>query len=910
MAHTDTDVDRGLTEEEVVRRLGASGPNEIEERPPAPAWRRFVQQFTNTMILVLLGAAVITMIVGDLKDTMVIVTVVTLNAAIGYRQERIAEQAIAALKQMASPVARVIREGHPATIPSREVVVGDVLHLATGDIVPADARLVEAPGLRVNEAALTGESVPVDKDADPLASGGRLVGERYNMVFKGTAVTSGRASAIVTATGQRTELGTIAGLLQAHRGPETSLQRRLAILGRRIALAAVMICAVVFIVGVAGGVSPSRMLLTAVSLAVAAIPESLPAVVTISLALGAQRMARQNAIIRKLPAVETLGSVTVIATDKTGTLTQGSMFAAEIWTNDRTITVTGSGYEPAGCFSIDGEAIDPSEAPSLLRLLEAAALCNDATLIAPAGVGAEWSMLGDPTEAALLSLAGKAGLDRGDLETRTPRMAEFAFDSTRKRMSTMHGGPNAISVVSVKGAPESVLPQIKHIATPAGDVTATRARLAAQRDAATAMADRGYRVLAIAGATRTDRPSLEDLESELCLFGLVGLADPPRPEAAEAVALARGAGITPVMITGDHPSTARAIADELGIIDGRRVMTGAELVEEGSQALAQHVADVAVYARTTPEQKLDIIEAWKARGEIVAMTGDGVNDAPALKRADIGVAMGVTGTEVSKEASDMVLADDNFATIVSAVREGRRIYDNIRRFVSYGLTGGSAEIWVMLAAPLFGLPLALLPAQILWINLVTHGLPGLALGVEPAERDVMRRPPRHPAESIFARGLWQHVLVFGLVTAGISLGLGVWAHQTGRPWQTMIFTSLALLQLGNAFAVRSERESVFGLRVGNRFLFWSVLGTLIVQIGLPYIAPVRQALQIDPLTFTDLMIVLVASSGAFWAIELEKLVLRRRVGGWARRHAERSIRRAGAVPQRIRTVSRWNGPPA
>jgi P-type Ca2+ transporter type 2C len=587
-------------------------------------------------------------------------------------------------------------------------------------------------------------------------------------------------------------------------------------------------------------------------------------------------MASQRAIIRKLPAVETLGSVTVIATDKTGTLTQGTMFASELWENGRTIIVAGSGYEPAGQFSIKGQPIDPSSMPTLLRLLQAATLCNDAMLVSPRGAGDEWSMLGDPTEAALLSLAGKAGLDRGVLETRMPRVAELSFDSTRKRMSTMHAAPTGIVIVSVKGAPESVLSKVTHIATEDGDRTATPARLAEAHAAVDGMAERGYRVLAIAGATRTDPPALEDMESELSLYGLVGLADPPRPEAAEAVALARSAGITPVMITGDHPSTARAIASELGIIDSRRVMTGAELAEEGSETLARHVADVAVYARTTPEQKLDIVEAWKERGEIVAMTGDGVNDAPALKRADIGIAMGVTGTEVSKEASDMVLADDNFATIVSAIREGRRIYENIRRFVSYGLTGGSAEIWVMLAAPLFGLPLALLPAQILWVNLVTHGLPGLALGVEPAEADVMRRPPRPPSESIFARGLWQHVLIFGIITAGISLGLGVWGYHTGRPWQTMIFTSLALLQLGNALAVRSERESVFRLRMGNRFLFWSVLGTLIVQMALPYIPPIRQALTIDPLGFTDLMVVLVASTGAFWAIELEKLLLRRR----------------------------------
>lgn len=872
LARLGVDADAGLSSTEAAARLQHDGPNELPESPPEPGWRRLARQFTSTMILVLLGAAGITIAIGDLKDATVILTVVTLNASIGAWQEGRATQAMAALKRVTMPTARVVRDGRTATVATRELVRGDVLEVARGDIVGADARLFEANGLRVDESSLTGESVAVDKRTAPVPAAA-LVADRSCILFKGTSVVAGSGRAVVVETGARTEFGAIASLLRAHTTPRTPLERRLARLGRSIALAALAACAVVFAVGVSQGGSATTMLVTAVSLAVAAIPEALPAVVTISLALGAQRMARHRAVIRKLPAVETLGSVTVIATDKTGTLTQGRMVARVIQLAGTTITVTGNEYEPAGELLREGLPIETPPHGALRDLLEACVLCNDATLLPPHDDADVWSIAGDPTEAALLVLAAKAGIERRGLERRLHPLATFPFDARRKRMSAVHATDARIRV-SVKGAPEAVLPHAVRIATTDGVETIDPERRHHLESAARKLAADGYRVLAVAGADRDTEPSGHDeAEDGLTLFGFVGLLDPPRPEVAAAVAIARRAGITPVMITGDHIATAGAIASSIGI-DGARTMTGMELASRSNEGLADQVADIAVYARTTPEQKLDIVRAWQAHGDIVAMSGDGINDAPALQRADIGIAMGISGTEVSKHAADLVLADDNFATIVTAVAEGRRIYDNIRRFVRYGLTGGSAEVWVMLFAGVFGLPLPLLPAQILWVNLVTHGLPGLGLGMEPAEPDVMDRPPRPPNEGPFARGLWQHVLVFGALTASVCLGLAAWAHDAGRPWQTMLFSTLALLQLGNAFAARSERRSSFGLRA-NPFLTWSILGSITLQLVLPYLPATRALLTLEPMALGDLLLVLAASSVTFWAIELEKLVLRR-----------------------------------
>ena len=853
-----TNLERGLTDAEAAAQLTSQGPNEIVERPPLPAWRMLIRQFAGAIVLVLLAAAVISAAIGDVKDTTVILAVVILNAALGFAQERKAERAILALRNMAAPFARVVRHGEVHAVPAAALVVGDLIELEAGDVVPADARLVTAPKLRVNESTLTGESVPVEKTAELLdATDGHELADQFNMVFKGTAISYGRGTAIVTATGMNTALGQVASLLEAHQAPATPLQVRLAALGRQIAVATVAVCAVVFATGVARGEKASEMLLASVSLAVAAIPEALPAVVTISLALGALRMAHQNAIIRKLPAVETLGSVTVIASDKTGTLTEGRMVVERVWlVSGDEFAVTGTGYEPAGELrSVSG---DSSRDDELRQLLSAAVLCNDAALIAPEELGGSWNAVGDPTEAALLTLAGKAGVDGEQLRRQFPRVAEEPFDAHRKRMMTFHATPAGDVLVVAKGALE-VLPG--------------NSDLHRQADL---YAERGYRVLVLAGGSFGDLAIAEAATpAHLTPYGLVAITDPPRPEVGEAIAAARTAGIRTVMITGDHPSTARAIAERLGFLDGGAVITGAELAAEDVHQLATHVDRIAVYARTTPEQKLAIVEALKAAGHVVAMTGDGVNDAPALRCADIGVAMGLSGTDVAKEAADMVLVDDNFATIVAAAREGRRIYDNIRRFVRYGLTGGSAEIWVMLVGPMLGLPLPLLPVQILWVNLLTHGLPGLALGVERTDPNAMRRPPRPRDENILGRGLWQHVVIFGALTATVTLGVAVFEYSHGGPWQTMLLTTLTSLQLGNALAVRSETVSTFKLGIAtNRFLIGAIAGTVVAQLGVIYWPPLQRLLNTEALGFADLALVAVASMVTFGAVELDKLVRR------------------------------------
>ena len=877
----DTDPARGLSTDQVLVRQAQFGPNELEEEPTQPPLRIFLSQFANTMIVVLLIAAAVMVAIGEPTDAIVIAVIVVLNAAIGFFQEYRAEQAMAALRTMAAPSARVVRDGTEQTVVATEIVPGDVVVLEAGDIIAADARITESPNLRVNEAALTGESVPVDKTDQVMAeSEGELVGDRHNMVFKGTSVVYGRGRGIVVATAMDTALGQIAGLLKAHQAPRTPLQKRLAVLGRWLAAAAIIVCIVVFTVGVARGEDVELMFLTAVSLAVAAIPEALPAVVTIGLALGAQRMIRHNALIRKLPAVETLGSVTVICSDKTGTLTQGRMQAERLWIMDGELELSGSGYEPTGDLFQGGRRIEVSDGSPLGDLLTAAVLCNDAVLVPPSEAGEPWSIVGDPTEGALLAAGAKGGYERERLNEAFPRTAEIPFDSERKRMVTIHRSRDdaSIGLVATKGAVEATIDAVTSLATSDGNAELTPPLRQQVLDQATAFAADGYRVLAVAGRRITDGELSHVIESEkdLVLYGLVAIADPPRTESRQAVEACRSAGITPVMITGDHPATGRAIATRLGVLDrDELVMTGAELAAEHAEGLTEHVDKVAVYARTSPEQKLDIVQAWKERGDIVAMTGDGVNDAPALRSADIGVAMGISGTEVAKEAADMVLTDDNFASIVTAVGEGRRIYDNIRRFVRYTLTSNAGEIWVMFLGPFVGLPLPLQPVQILWINLVTDGLPGLALGVEPAEADVMERKPRPPTESIFAHGLWQHVLIVGLLMGFLTLGVGLWAEANDAPWQTMVFTTLALLQLGHALAVRSEKQSIFTLGfLSNKPLLWTVLGTLALQIVIVYWPPMQNLLKTEALSATELAIVLVVSTGIFWAVEIEKLVRR------------------------------------
>ena len=859
-----TDTKRGLTAVDAAGRLLRYGPNELRRRRRRPPWLLFAEQFANAMILVLVAAAAVTALIGDLKDTLVITAIVVINGVIGFVQEFRAEHAMEALSRLTSPSARVLRDGRVLVIPPETLVPGDVVRLDTGDVVCADLRLTSTQALRINESALTGESEPAGKTDAPLphVRPGQLADQR-NMAFSGTAVTYGRGTGVVVATGMATALGRVADLLQGHGSGQTPLQRRLASLGKRLAVAALAVCAIVFALGVARGEAADVMFLTAVSLAVAAIPEGLPAVVTIALALGAHRMASRQALIRKLPAVETLGSVTVICSDKTGTLTQNRMLVEHVWTPRGEYRVTGNGYAPAG--AIDP---DPRGDEALHALALVAAGCNDAVLHAPRDPSAPWTITGDPTEGALLAMAAKAGVDSADFAARRPRIGELPFDAERRRMVTLHDDGGRVWV-AVKGALEALAPLVWADDAP---------HLRIAEAVAARYASEGFRVLAFAEGRRDAIPDrLEDVEQDLRLLGIAAMTDPPRPESEGAIAACRRAGVTPVMISGDHPLTAAAIARRIGILDGSRlILTGGQLDELDAPAFANVVADVAVYARTNPEQKLRIVEAWSARGGVVAMTGDGVNDAPALKRADIGVAMGITGTEVSREAADMVLADDNFASIVAAIEEGRRIYDNIRRFVRYLLTTNSAEIWVMVLAPLAGLPLPLLAVQILWINLVTDGAPALALGVEPAEADTMRRPPRRPSESIFARGLWQHAIWVGLWMAAVTLAMQYVALERGWPWQTMVFTTLALLQLGHALAIRSERVSLFtlGLR-SNPPLTVAVAATVIIQLALIYVPALQPIFGTQALDAQHLAIVLGASTLGFVAVEIEKWWFRR-----------------------------------
>jgi Ca2+-transporting ATPase len=797
------------------------------------------------MILILLGAAIVSGAIGDLADTLVIVAIVLMNAVIGFIQEYRAETALAALKEMAAPAANVIRGGAAHVEPAADLVPGDVVRVEAGAIVPADLRILEAASLRIDEAALTGEFAPIDKLDAAIEAENVAVADRRNIAHKGTHVTYGHGLGVVIATGMRTEFGKIAGLLKDARRVETPLQRRLAIFGRRLALVVLAICAIVFVTGLLRGEPLLPMLLTALSLAVAAIPEALPAVVSISLAIGARKMMRQHALIRRLPAVEALGSVTTICSDKTGTLTANEMSVER--------------------FYCDGEATAaPGASDAWRTLLSAMTLSNDAA------ENADGDLVGDPTEVALLRAAVTAGLDRAAEHARLPRVDEIPFDSERRCMSTLHRAADGRWQSFTKGA-------IEVLAAAARDGTA-----AAWVEQADRLASDGARVIAFGMRELVERPERYDpgtAEHDLELIGLVGLVDPPRPEAASAIATCRAAGIMPIMITGDHPLTARTIGRRLGLVNETGdVVTGAELAVMSPQELAECVRNKHVFARVAPEQKLAIVLALQAQGEIVAVTGDGVNDAPALKRADIGVAMGITGTDVAKEASGIVLLDDNFATVVRAVREGRRIYDNLRRFIRYVLTTNAGEIWTIFLAPLLGLPIPLLPVQILWINLVTDGLPGLALAAEPEERDVMRRPPRAPDESIFAGGLGAHAFVFGLLMAGIALATQAWAWRANLPeWQTLVFTTLCFMQLGHVLAIRSERTSLLSLGLTtNRPLLGAVILTVVLQLAVIYVPALSALFGTVPLTAAELARAFAAAAAISAVVELEKWFRRRR----------------------------------
>ena len=883
--HTLTShADSGLAPDEAARRLATSGPNELIERGSRSPWQLLWEQLTAVMVLILIAAAVLSLFLGKYLEAGAIGAIVILFALLGFFQEYRAEKAIAALKKLAVPAVRVLRSGRLQEIAARDLVPGDVIVLEAGSVVPADARILTSANLRIQEAALTGESEAVEKIAEPLTRPDAPLGDRRNLAYMGTQVTYGRGTAIVVATGMNTELGRIATLLQDVGTELTPLQQRLDSVGKWLALAGVVVALLMLGGGLLVGESLGEMLLTAISVAVAVIPEGLPAVVTFTLAVGAQRMLRRNALIRKLPAVETLGSVTVIASDKTGTLTENRMTVTAIDAGGQRVDMLELLRHPA-----PAAAAIPDEVRTLLA---AVTLCNDAELSAEdlAASGA-FQTIGDPTEGALVVAAARNNIVPAAVRSQYPRVAELPFDSDRKRMTTVHHVPvpgifPATPYLAItKGAVDGLL-ELSTSVWRDGQIQcmtpASRAEIAAANDE---LAANGMRVLG-AALRPLAAPSVENIEEDLVFLGLVAMIDPPRPEVRAAVARCVAAGIRPIMITGDHPLTASYIARDLGIATNELVLTGNDIDRFDQAELEAAAARVSVFARVSPEHKLRLVEALQNQGHVVAMTGDGVNDAPALKKADIGVAMGITGTDVSKEAADMVLRDDNFSTIVAAVEEGRVIYDNLRRFVKFAVAGNIGKIAVMLLWPLFlylsGLPLneavALLPLQLLWLNLLTDGLLGLSMGSEPAERNVMQRPPHSPQEGIFAHGMGIQAAWVGALIGLLTLAVGGAYYLQGLPqWQTMIFMTLAVLQIFQALATRSNTESLFTIGVfSNRVMWGAIAGVAVLQFAAVYVPPLSTAfLRTVPLTAQDLGITVAAGLILFCAIEFEKWILRR-----------------------------------
>ncbi len=911
----DSDRNNGLSSPEVQQRQQKYGLNELEETGGRSPLSILIDQFKNIMLLMLIAVAVVSAIL-DLrgnnfpKDAIAITLIVVLNGILGYVQESRAEKALAALKRLSAPLVRVQRDGKLSEVAAKELVPGDIMLLEAGVQLAADGRLIEESNLQVRESALTGESQAAEKQADLQLPEETSLGDRINLVFQGTEVVQGRAKVIVTGTGMQTELGKIAAMLQAVESEPTPLQQRMSQLGNVLVTGSLILVAIVVIGGVLrSGVGAFEELLeVSLSMAVAVVPEGLPAVITVTLALGTQRMVQRQALIRKLPAVETLGSVTTICSDKTGTLTQNKMVVQAVELNNKSLRVIGEGYEPRGEFQVNGQQIEPDEDSDLQALLIACALCNDSTLQQAKG---QWIILGDPTEGALLTLAAKGGIEKDQWSSRLPRIAEFPFSSERKRMSvicevkggeftqgfTPDSSPDAPRsfLMFTKGSPELTLARCTRIhvddrAVPIID--AQRNEILARNDQ---MASQGLRVLGFAYKPLPELPpesSEETSERGLVWLGLVGMLDAPRPEVRDAVARCREAGIRPVMITGDHQLTARAIATDLGIAQqGDPVLTGQELENMSQEQLEQEVDRVSIYARVSPEHKLRIVQALQRRGKFVAMTGDGVNDAPALKQADIGIAMGITGTDVSKEASDMVLLDDNFATIVAATEEGRVVYTNIRRFIKYILGSNIGEVLTIAAAPILGLGgVPLSPLQILWMNLVTDGLPALALAVEPAEPNVMKRPPFSPRESIFARGMGSYMIRIGIVFAIISIVLMEWAYFHSQAvvggglvrerWKTMVFTTLCLAQMGHALAIRSNTRLTIEMNpFSNPYVLGAVVLTTILQMMLIYVPPLRAFFGTHILSLPELAICYGFSALMFVWIEAEKLFIRWRMKG-------------------------------
>lgn len=835
---------QGLSDIEAEKKLLETGPNELEEGKKKSIAGMLLAQFKDVMILILLAAAIISGIVGDLTDTIVILIIVLLNAVLGFFQEYRAEKAMQALKQMAVTQARVLRNGTIVWLSATALVPGDVILLEAGNAVPADLRIIESKNLKIEEAALTGESQAIDKITDVLEADDLPIGDKKNMAFKGTFVTYGRGSGVVITTGMQTELGRIAKMLQEDE-TLTPLQQRMASFGKKLSVLVLFLCVLFFVAGWLRGEDVTKMVLTSISLAVAAIPEALPAVITISLALAARRMVRFNSLIRKLPAVETLGSVTYICTDKTGTLTKNKMHVEEVFVN-------GKLQDRNALSSI-------KEQEEVMLLLHAFALNNDAV------EDADKNIKGDSTEVALMEVAKEQSIQPDTWA----RLAEIAFDSDRKLMTTFHAYENKF-ISFTKGAPDILLQRCINV-----DASVMQQQV-------DDMAAKGHRVLGFACRywdALPENPDSETHESGLQFLGLASIIDPPREEVFEAVAQCKTAGIVPVMITGDHPLTAKNIAQRIGILSSENdiVITGQQLAALDNDSFLAKVEKIKVYARVSPEQKLQIVKTLQQKGHYVAMTGDGVNDAPSLKRANIGIAMGITGTDVSKEAAHMILLDDNFSTIVKAVKEGRRIYDNILKFIKYMMTTNSGELWTLLLGPMIGLPVALLPIHILWINLVSDGLPAIALSYEKAEKDIMSRPPRPPQQSVFANGRGLHMLWVGTLMAGIALSLQGWAINHGLHWQTIIFNVLCLIQLGHVLAIRSENQSLFSLGVfSNKPLLGAVLLALLLQIIITYTPFLQSIFQTESLTLKEFLLVCAASSLVFFAVEIEKAISKKR----------------------------------
>jgi Ca2+-transporting ATPase len=860
-----------LNQAEAARRLRQQGANELKSIELISPWSIFLAQFRNVLIAILLVATALSVFLGHGTEAIAIALIVLFAVLLGFAQEYRSERALEALRQMAAPTATVLRDGEEVVIPARDIVTGDVILLRAGDKVPADARLIEAVNLQIEEAALTGESLPVEKQTQALGAGEWPLAERNNMVYAGTAVTYGRGKGVVVATGMTTEFGKTAAMLESVATTKTPLQESLDKIGRTLARAALIIVGIIVGLGLYRGQPFMEMVIFGIALAVAAVPEALPAVVTISLALGVQRMAKRNALVRRLPAVETLGSTSIICSDKTGTLTKDEMTARQVYVAEDMFEVSGAGFEPHGEFTRAGAVVEPPE--PLKLLLRAAALTSDARL---ARSDERWQIKGDPTEAALVVLAAKAGLKKIDLEAQFPRIHEIPFSSEAKRMTTLHRSPSGL-VAYAKGAPEIILASCASWLTYGGAERLDKIRRQTLLQTAREMASQALRVLAVAYKSNA---TPQDCENDMVFLGLVGMIDPPRPEARAAIHQCAEAGIKPVMITGDHPVTAEAVARELGLLNTGQIITGSELEAMSEPYFERAVENISVYARVSPAHKLRVVTALQNKDHVVAMTGDGVNDAPALKKADIGIAMGITGTDVSKEAAAMTLTDDNFASIVAAVEEGRAIFNNIKKYLMYLLSSNIGEIGLMLGAALFGLPLPLTAVQILYVNLATDGLPALALAVDPPEEDLMRRPPRNRRTGIFTRPVIILMLVGGLWSMTVNLLLFQWLLANGRSLRetmAIIFVLLVMIEFFKAYNFRSDHISALEQPFANRWLNVAIISELVVLGLIVHVPFLQKFLGTFSMKAEEWLVIVVLAATIIPVLEVTKWLARR---GW------------------------------